>query len=100
MTRAAEETPTVVAVAACDSFAEIREQCAWIGGLVDTRNLGPLLEIGDSGDDEVVCEYLSVFGVDCIDCGDGDELCLYVEAHFGDADLVPGLTLDPDPLGR
>jgi hypothetical protein len=73
---------------------------AWIGGLVDTRNLGPLLEIGDSGDDEVVCEYLSVFGVDCIDCGDGDELCLYVEAHFGDADLIPGLTLDPDPLGR
>lgn len=34
MTRAAEETPTVIAVAACDSFAEIREQCAWIGGLV------------------------------------------------------------------
>ena len=34
MTRAEDETPTVFAVAACDSFAEIREQCAWIGGLV------------------------------------------------------------------
>ena len=34
MTQAEDETPTIIAVAACDSFAEIREQCAWIGGLV------------------------------------------------------------------
>lgn len=42
MTRAAEETPTVLAVAACDSFAEIREQCAWLGGLIGFPVLGGL----------------------------------------------------------
>ena len=40
MTRADEERPTIIAVAACDSFAEIREQCAWIGGLVGFPMLG------------------------------------------------------------
>jgi hypothetical protein len=73
---------------------------AWIGGLVDTRNLGPLLDIGDSGEEDVVCEYLSVFGLSCEDCGDGTELCLYVEAHFDDANLIEGLVVDPDPLGE
>ena len=42
MTRAAEETPTVLAVAACDSFAEIREQFAWLGGLIGIPVLGGL----------------------------------------------------------
>ena len=42
MTRAAEETPTVIAVAACDSFAEIREQFAWLGGLIGIPILGGL----------------------------------------------------------
>ena len=42
ITRAAEETPTVLAVAACDSFAEIREQFAWLGGLIGIPVLGGL----------------------------------------------------------
>ena len=73
---------------------------AWIGGLVDTSSLGPLLAIGDSDEPEVVCEYVSVFGLSCEDCGDGTELCLYVEAHFDDAPLLEGMTIDPDPLGE
>ena len=32
----------IVAVAACDSFAEIREQCAWLGGLIGFPILGGL----------------------------------------------------------
>jgi len=96
---------------------------AWIGGLVDTRSLGPLLDIGDSDEPEVVCEYVSVFGLSCEDClgeidcnvdEDGepwdeetnpipdsaDCYCLYVEAHFDDAPLLEGMTIDPDPLGE
>ena len=73
---------------------------AWIGGLVDTSSLGPLLDIGDSDEPEVICEYVSVFGLSCEDCGDGSELCLYVEAHFDDAPLLEGMTIDPDPLGE
>ena len=71
---------------------------AWIGGLVDTRNLGPLLDIGVG--DDVVCEYLTVFGVTCEDCGEGDDFCLYIEAHFDDASVVEGMVIDPDPLGE
>ena len=32
----------IVAVAACDSFVEIREQCAWLGGLIGFPILGGL----------------------------------------------------------
>ena len=32
----------IVAVVACDSFAEIREQCAWLGGLIGFPILGGL----------------------------------------------------------
>lgn len=34
--------PPIVAVAACDSFVEIREQCAWLGGLIGFPILGGL----------------------------------------------------------
>ena len=32
----------IVGVVACDSFAEIREQCAWLGGLIGFPVLGGL----------------------------------------------------------
>ena len=70
---------------------------AWASGLCDTRNLGPLLDMGS--DEDVVCNYLASFGLPCIDCGDGEELCVYMEAYFDDAPLIDGLVLDPDPLG-
>ncbi len=34
--------PPIIAVVACDSFAEIREQCAWLGGLIGFPVLGGL----------------------------------------------------------
>ncbi len=94
---------------------------AWIGGLVDTSDLGPLLDLdAEAG---VICEYISAFGLSCADClgeidctvdEDGEPwdeetnplpdsaecFCLYVEAHFNDAPLVEGMTIDPDPLGE
>ncbi|MGB0639864.1 MAG: hypothetical protein ACPGTU_11055 [Myxococcota bacterium] len=77
---------------------------AWIGGLVDTSELGSLLELGSG--ESVVCDYLDSFGLGCVDCADGSEpdgegtdLCIYIEAYFDDAALVEGLTLDTDPLG-
>ena len=33
---------TIIAVAACDGFAEIRQQCAWLGGLIGIPVLGGL----------------------------------------------------------
>ena len=73
---------------------------AWIGGLIDTSSLGPLLDLGDADEPGVICEYISVFGLSCEDCGDGTEYCLYVEAHFDDAPLIEGMVIDPDPLGE
>jgi hypothetical protein len=35
----------IVAVVACDSFVEIREQCAWLGGLIGFPSLGGLPDI-------------------------------------------------------
>jgi len=73
---------------------------AWASGLADTRNLGPLLDLpGASDSPSVVCDYLISFGLPCLDCGDGEELCLYMEAYFDDAPVVDGVSLDPDPLG-
>jgi hypothetical protein len=68
---------------------------AWASGLADTRNMAPLLglEAGDS----VVCDYMETFGLPCLDCGDGDEYCVYMEAYFADAPLLVDVILDPTP---
>jgi len=73
---------------------------AWFGGLVNTSEMAPLLELGSVDEPDVICEYLSVFGLSCEACGDGTPYCLYIEAHFGDARLVEGMEFDPDPLGE
>lgn len=75
---------------------------AWASGLADTRNLYNLLDIPDMPGiepEDVVCAYLESFGLPCIDCGDGVDRCLYMEAYFDDAPLVDGVSLDPDPTG-
>jgi len=75
---------------------------AWASGLADTRNLYTLLDLPDMPGvepEDVVCAYLESLGLPCIDCGDGVDRCLYMEAYFDDAPLVEGVTLDPDPTG-
>jgi hypothetical protein len=76
---------------------------AWASGLADTRNLYSLLDIPDMpgiDPEMLVCTYLGSFGLPCVDCGDGEDLCLYMEAYFDDAAQVEGVSLDPDPTSR
>jgi hypothetical protein len=45
-----------------------------VEGLVDTRNIGPMLDQGDEPD--AACNFAASFGVYCELCPDGEELCL------------------------
>jgi hypothetical protein len=76
---------------------------AWASGLADTRNLYTLIDVPDMpgvDPEDLVCAWVESLGLPCIDCGDGVDRCLYMEAYFDDAPLVEGVILDPDPTGR
>ncbi len=64
-----------------------------VTGQIDTRNLGPLLQIGSEPD--AACDYVSGVGLECIACPDGQDLCLNLKATFPTARVVDGLTLVP-----
>ncbi len=61
-----------------------------LSGLGDTRNLGELL---NDANDAAVCELAATLGVDCVDCADGEPLCLFMSARDVTGVLVPDLTL-------
>lgn len=70
------------------------------GGLAsgwgDTREMGPLLELGD--DPDAVCGLLTAMGMDvCEPCSDGEPYCLFLEAEFDEAPLAADLIIDLDP---
>jgi hypothetical protein len=50
----------------------------------DTVALGPLLDLGD------ICELITTFGVNCIDCGDGSVTCLELQIDNMTADVQVG----------
>ncbi len=60
-------------------------------GMADTRNLGVLLDLGESP--TAICELFSGGGLSCEACDDGIESCVFMEAQFPDAPLMPGLEL-------
>lgn len=64
-----------------------------VTGQIDTRNLGPLLQLGS--DDSAACDYVAGVGLQCIACPDGQDLCLDLRATFPTARLVDDLTLVP-----
>ncbi len=61
-------------------------------GLGDTRNMGPLLQLGN--DPGVTCELLGKYGLSCEECPDGEVLCLSIAGDFEDAELLPDVTLE------
>ena len=64
----------------------------WASGLGDTRNMGPLLELGD--DPGAVCTLISALGLSCETCSDGEPYCVFLEVEFDEAPLATGLTID------
>lgn len=62
-------------------------------GLGDTRNMGPLLGLGDAED--AVCTLIDSLGlsVGCEACPDGETLCLFLEVYFDEADIADGVTI-------
>lgn len=67
-------------------------------GMADTRNMGPLLDLGD--DPQAVCEYVSGFGIDCEACPDGPFYCLTIVAELPPSPHLEGVVLEAveDPL--
>ena len=64
---------------------------AMASGFGDTRDMGPLLQLG--GDPDAVCDFAAGLGLECVDCPDGNPWCLEIEARFDDADWLEGLDL-------
>lgn len=60
-------------------------------GLVDTRHLGPLVDV--NSDDDTVCDLMGSIGVSCKDCGTGDVFCLDVRMAGLTGIEVSGMTL-------
>ena len=61
-------------------------------GLAYTRFLGSIIGLGDGWYE--VCDFVANAGLECEMCPDGEETCLTLEAHFDDAPVVDGLTLE------
>ncbi len=62
-------------------------------GLVDTRNVGELMGVGS--DPDAACTLAESFGIDCVDCPDGNPWCLEIEGYLDPAPLIPGMELVP-----
>lgn len=60
-------------------------------GVGDSRNMGPLVGLGD--DPDAVCSLAAGFGFTCEECPDGGRYCVRIEAYFDPSPLVEGLTL-------
>lgn len=61
-------------------------------GVGDTRNMGPLLNLGNSPN--ATCELLNSVGVECISCPDGEPYCLLLVGSFLDAQLLPNVDVE------
>ena len=64
---------------------------AMASGYGDTRDMGPLMQLGD--DPDAVCDFAAGLGLECVACPDGNNWCLEIEAHFDDAEWLEGLDL-------
>jgi hypothetical protein len=61
-------------------------------GVGDTRNMGPLLNLGNSPG--ATCELLNSVGVECISCPDKEPYCLMLVGSFLDAALLPDIDVE------
>ncbi len=62
-----------------------------VSGLGDTRNLGPLVNLGE--DPNAICDLATGMGAECVDCPDGEPYCLFLAAEHVEGYEVPGLVL-------
>ncbi len=60
-------------------------------GYGDTRDMGPLLQLG--GDPGAVCDFAAGLGLECVECPDGNPWCLEIVCKFDDAEWLEGLEL-------
>ena len=66
------------------------------GWIMDTRPIVPMLD--PSGADDTLCVLLATFGVACVTCDDGEDLCMEVLLQMEHADSVnTDLTVISDP---
>ncbi|MFH1468987.1 MAG: Ig-like domain-containing protein [Pseudomonadota bacterium] len=63
-----------------------------VSGLADTRYLGD--DVG--GSEDYVCALVYDWGIDCVACGDGAELCLDILAEGVTAPIAPDLDIIPE----
>ena len=61
-------------------------------GLGDTRNMGPLLKLGN--DPGVTCELLEKYGLTCETCPDKEPYCLTIAGDFEESELLEDVTLE------
>ncbi len=64
-----------------------------VEALVDTRTLGPLLNLPDAVDS--VCVYAEPFAIECIPCPDAEPYCIFMIGEDITAPWVEGLELTP-----
>jgi hypothetical protein len=62
-----------------------------VSGVADTRGLSDAY----AGDEAYVCDLMADWGMDCVACDDGAELCLEILAEDGIAPIEPELDIIP-----
>ncbi len=63
--------------------------------MVDTTNLADAMNLPDD-DPMAVCDFIEPLGIPCVTCpgGKGLDNCIDIVAHWEQAPLIPGLTLE------
>ena len=67
--------------------------CVGFTGLLDTRPIVPLMKPG--GSDDYVCTLIGGYGARCIECDDGEQLCMQLVVDQAVAQPATGIKIVP-----